>query len=108
MSKSLLFDSLHQWKVCFLSGCKNFAWGLGRIITCIFFGLLSLIRAAWHAVVKLVGKYPNVALGAAIVIGVMIWVLTFVSMRVRAVGAEAQRDSISYEYSQFKSDHGYE
>lgn len=79
-----------------------------RVLTSIFFGIVSLLVWLWRSAVSLVGRFPNIALGAFIVIACLVWVLTFVSMRVRAVGAEHQRDSVSWEYSQFKESHGYE
>ena len=51
--------------------------------------------------VRFTGNYPNIVLGASIVVAVLVWVLTFTSMRARAVGAEHQRDSLSYELSKF-------
>jgi hypothetical protein len=51
--------------------------------------------------VRFTGKYPNIVLGAAIVVVALVWVITFASMRARAVGAEHQRDSLSYELSKF-------
>lgn len=105
--KELLFDSWHQWKVCFLSGCKKAAWGIGRIITCLLLGVLSVIRWLWRLLVGFVRREPAISVGAFVVMACLVWVVTFVSMRARAVGAEQQRDSISYEYSQFKESHGY-
>lgn len=108
MEKSLIFESWRTWKVCFLSGCKHFAWGLMRIVTCIFLGIASLAFAAWRAMVKFVRNYPDISLGAFIVLAGLIWVLTFVSMRAKTVGAEMQRDSIAWQYKNFKKSHGYE
>lgn len=103
-----LFDSFEQWKVCMLSGLRRFWWGLCRILTCLFFGFLSFLRWVWRLSVRAVAKYPNIALGGFIVLLVAVWLLTFVSMRTRAVGAEDALDSLSWEYSQFKEIHGYE
>lgn len=106
--KSFLFDSLRQWRVCIFAGCKNFCWGLVRIISCIILGVLSVIRAVWRVMVGFVRKYPNIALGISIAVCILVWMLTFASMRARAVGAEDQRDSISYQFREFKRSHGYE
>lgn len=106
--KDLLFESWHQWKVCFLAGCKNFAWGTMRIITCIILGVVSIIAWLWKMACLFVEKNAKVALAGFIVIAVLIWLLTFVSMRARAVGAENQRDQIAWQYQDFKNNHGYE
>ena len=45
--------------------------------------------------------YPNIALGGGLVIIAVVWVLTFASMRAKTVGAEHQRDSLSYELSKY-------
>ena len=103
-----LFETWKSWKVCFLSGVKNFLWGLARIVTCIIFGIISLLVWLWNCACRWVGRHPNVALGGFIVVAVVVWVLTFVSMRTRAVGAELQRDSIAWKYQEFKMNHGYE
>lgn len=106
--KDLIFESWHQWKVCFLSGAKNFLWGLWRILTCIFFGILSVIVWLWKRACSWVGKYPNVALGGFICVVVIMFVLMFANNRAKVMGLEAQRDSISYQYQEFKESHGYE
>lgn len=106
--KDLLFENWHQWKVCMVSGLKSFAWGFARIVSCIVLGIVSIFVWLWRFTCKLVGKYPNIALGAFIVIAAIIWLLTFVSMRARAVGAEQQRDFIAWQYQDFKNNHGYE
>ena len=108
MNKSALFDSWHQWKVCFLAGCKEFWWGFIRIISCLILGFVSILRAFWRALVVFVGNNPKVAIGGTIVIAFIVWLVTFASMRARVVGAESQRDSISYTYYQFKIGKGYE
>lgn len=101
MGKSILFDSWHQWKVCFLSGCSKFLWGLLRIITCVFLGILSIIRYLWRLFVAFVRRNPIIAIGGFVAVIIFTWLLTFVQMRSRAVGAEHQRDSLSYELSKF-------
>ncbi len=101
MGKSILFDSWHQWKVCFLSGCSKFLWGLLRIITCVILGILSIIRYLWRLFVAFVRRNPIIAIGGFVAVIIFTWLLTFVQMRSRAVGAEHQRDSLSYELSKF-------
>lgn len=101
MKGYLLFDDFHQWLTCLLAGIKKFCWGVFRIVTCLIGAVLSLLRALWRRVVKFVGMYPNIAVSIALVVIALVWVFTFTSMRVRAVGAEHQRDSLSYELSKF-------
>ena len=90
------------------SGLKKFAWGLMRIITCIILGVVSVIAWLWRCLVRFVGNNPTIAIGGFAVVLVLTWVLTFVNMRARAVGAESQRDSIAWQYQNFKEQHGYE
>jgi len=97
----LLFDDFHQWLTCLLAGVRKFCWGIFRIVTCLIGAVLSLLRALWCRMVRFTGSYPNIVLGAAIVVVALVWVLTFASMRARVVGAEHQRDSLSYELSKF-------
>ena len=96
-----LFDNWHQWKVCFLSGCSKAIWGIGRIITCLLFGILSIIRYLWRLFVAFVRQNPAIAIVGFIIIIILTWLLTFMQMRARTVGAEHQRDSISYELSKY-------
>lgn len=97
----LLFDDFHQWLTCLLAGVRKFCWGIFRIVTCLIGAVLSLLRALWRRMVRFTGKYPNIVLGAAIVVVALVWVLTFTSMRAKVVGTEHQRDSLSYELSKF-------
>ena len=108
MSKSVLFDSWHQWKVCVLAGVKNFGWGMYRIVTCIILGACSLVRAAWNVAVGFVGRHPNISLGVFVVVTSAVWLLMFAQIKATKVGLEAQRDSVAYEFSHFKESHGYE
>jgi hypothetical protein len=55
-----------------------------------------------------VSNNPKVTLCAFVVIAALVWLLTFVKMECRAVGAENQRDSIAWQYQDFKEKHGYE
>ena len=43
--KNLLFDDFRQWRVCLWSGVCKAAWGLLRILTCIIFGVVSIIAS---------------------------------------------------------------
>ena len=108
MKSSLLFDSFHQWVVILTAGLGSLFFGFTRIIYCIVFGFLSIIVWVWQRICRFVSKYPNIALGTFIVLIMLVWLFTFVSMRTRAVGAESQRDSISYEFHLFKKNYGYE
>lgn len=98
--KSLLFESWHQWQVCFLSGCKKAGWGLLRIVTCIIFGLISVIRWLWRLLIKAVGSYPT----AAVIVGcgafLAVFLLTYANNKARLTTAEHERDSLAYELSQ--------
>jgi len=105
--KDLIFESWRQWKVCFVAGVNNFCWGLMRCITCIILGIVSFIVWLWKMACFFVEKNPKIALGGFIVTAILIWLLTFVSMRARAVGAENQRDAIAWQYHDFKTSHGY-
>lgn len=106
--KNGIYESPREWWDNFKDGVVDFGYGLWDIIVSIVMGIVSILVYLWKQAVKLVGKYPNIALGGFIVVASVVWILTFVSLKARAVGAEAQRDSISWEYSQFKMQHGYE
>ena len=108
MANSLLFESFRQWRVCMASGVRNACWGVTRIVTGFILGIVSILVWIWRVCCRFVGKYPNVALGGFIVIVFIVWMLTFVKMRTRAVGAEHQRDSIAWQYQNFKTSHGYD
>jgi len=103
-----LFESWKAWWQAVVSGVRETALGIWHFLSALFFGVVSAIVWLWRKAVGFVGEYPNIALGAFIAITCIVWVLTFVSMRVRAVGAECQRDSIAYQYQTFKEQHGYE
>ena len=98
---NLLFDSWHQWKVCFCEGCKKMVRGLLRIITCVIFGFLSVVRWLWQLFIAFVKKNTAIAIGGFLVVILLTWLLTFIQMRVQVVGTEHQRDSLSYELSKF-------
>ena len=108
MKSSLIFESWHSWWVCFTSGWKKLGWGAGRIVTCIILGIVSLIVAAWRGAVRWVGRYPQAALGAFIVVLLIVMLAMWMSKRATENGLTAQRDSISWQYQNFKETHGYE
>ena len=96
-----MFDSWQSWRVCMLSALKKFVWGLLRLVLFTIGGLLSIIRAVWRACVGFVREYPNIALGGAIVICAIVWLLSFAQGRANLKTAEFQRDSLSYELSKY-------
>ena len=108
MKNSLIFTSWHSWLVCMKSGLKSLGWGFCRIVTCIVLGIVSLIVAAWRAVVRAVGKYPNIALGTFIVVLLIVVLLMWANNRATENGLVAQRDAIAWQYHNFKETHGYE
>lgn len=105
--KDLFFTSWHSWKVCFMSGISKLCWGFMRIITCILLGIVSVFVWLWHMLCDFVGRNPKISVGGFVVIAFLIWMLTFVCMRARAIGAENQRDAIAWQYYDFKTQHGY-
>ena len=103
-----LFDSFYEWRLCVRDAAVHIARGLWMTARVLIMGLASLLRAIWRLLVRWVGSYPNIALGGFLVASLLIWMVTFMLMRARAVGAEEQRDSIAWQYIQFKEQHGYE
>lgn len=103
-----IFMSWQSWKVCFVAGVKNMFWGIMRIITAILWGFVSLLVYLWKQCCCFVRSFPDIALGMFIVISFLAWLITFVYMRSRTVTAENQRDSIAWQYHNFKEKHGYE
>lgn len=102
------FQSFREWRVCVRGAARHLLAGIVGIARAVFVGLGSLLLALWRFLSRQVGRYPSFALGGFIVAVFITWLLTFASMRARAVGAEAQRDVVSYEYATFKEQHGYE
>ena len=94
--KKFLFDNWHQWKVCFLSGCQKFLWGLCRIITCILFGIISI----FVHICKQIGAFCKREPAFAIIIGLigffgLICCVRFLAKeRAARITAEFQRDSL--------------
>ena len=102
------FQSFREWRVCVRGAARHLLAGIVGIARAVFVGLGSLLLALWRFLSRQVGRYPSVALGAFLVAIFLVWMLTFVSMRARAVGAECERDSLSWLYLSFKQNHGYE
>lgn len=105
--KNYLYESREEWSEDFICFVSRFAIGLWKTFCCLFFGIVSVVVWLWKCAVNAVERFPNIALGGFIVVTGIVWVLTFASMRAKAVGAEAERDSISWEYLHFKETHGY-
>lgn len=98
-----LFSDWHQFKVCFLAGCEKFGWGLYRIVTALFFGLLSLIRYLWRLLVKAVAKFPKSTIFVVVVTFALVWGYTYTHMKARLAAAEFGRDSMAYKLSRFEA-----
>lgn len=101
MRKTILFDSWHQWKVCFLSGCSKFAWGLARIVSCIILGVASIICWLWQLLLRAVSRYPVPFVCAAAAACFAAWCLTYVSMKGQVAAAQDNRDSMAYKLRQY-------
>ena len=98
-----LFSDWHQFKVCFLAGCEKFGWGLYRIVTALFFGLLSLIRYLWRLLVKAVAKFPKSTIFVVVVTFALVWGYTYTHMKAKLAAAEFGRDSMAYKLSRFEA-----
>lgn len=105
---TFVFKDFTEWWKYLTKAALHLGKGIARILFAVTFGLTSIVVHLWRKACGFVGKYPNIALGGFIVITGIVWLLTFVSMRSRAVGAECQRDSIAWKYKEFKEQHGYE
>lgn len=101
MDNKLLFENFRQWRVCFCAGVSKMVWGICRIITAIVLGIVSILVWLWRKLIDFVGLNPKFSIITAVIVVVLVWLFTFVNMRARAVGAEHQRDSLSYELSKF-------
>ena len=95
--KKFLFENWHQWRVCFLSGCSKFCWGLWRIITCILFGVVSVFVYMCKQVNAFCRreKVASFIVGTIIVFGVLGWISSFAKERSARINAEHERDSLS-------------
>ena len=109
MRKSkLIFESFNEWWQYIKKSLWYLLKGVTTIILSVVCGVFSFLLYVWRSVCRFIGKYPNIALGGFIAIAAIVWLLTFVKMRHRAVSAEEQRDSIAWQYTDFKQNHGYE
>lgn len=102
MIKNILFDDLHQWKVCFIAGCKEFWWGFARIISCLILGILSIIRWLWRLLVKAVSLYPVAAIVISLMACFFIWLFTYANYKAKLVSAQNERDTMAYRLGQFE------
>lgn len=100
-----MFKSFSSWRTYTEVAIRTFCVGVGCLIVSVVIGIASVFRALWLRSVKFVGNYPNIALGGFLVAITLVWVVTFVRMRARAVIAEDQRDSITWQFSRYKEQH---
>ena len=103
-----MFGTFSEWGRYTCEALTTFVKGLYAMAYAFIAGLVSLFAGLWRSLVYLVGKYPSIALGGFLVAVIIAWLVTFMTMRARAIGAEAQRDSIAWQYTDFKEKHGYE
>lgn len=98
-----LFDSWHQWKVCMLSGLRNAGWGIWRIITCVFFGILSIFRWIGLRIEAFARREPVAMLIVCVLIaGLSLgWIFTFVGSRAEIKSAIWERDSMSVKLDMY-------
>lgn len=101
MKKTILFDSWHQWKVCFLSGCRKSVWGLARIASCIVLGVASIVCWLWRLLLNFVSRHPVPSVCAAAAACFAAWGITYACMRGKVVAAQDSRDSIAYRLHQY-------
>lgn len=99
----LLFDNFRQWRVCLWSGVSKAAWGLLRILTCFVLGIISVFVYISRQIVAFCKReiWASLIIGALVVLICFGWFGTFVKERAARIGAEMQRDSISYELLKF-------
>lgn len=103
-----IFKDFREWRKYLWSAVKHLGKGVARILFAVVFGLTSIVVHLWRKACRFVGKYPNIALGAFIVVVASVWLVMFASNRATIKGLEHQRDSIAWQYDNFKSSHGYE
>ena len=108
MESKWIFGSFSEWLKYLWSAAKKFGKGFARIVFALVFGVCSIFVHVWRAMVRFVGKYPAISLASFFCIVIIVYVLTFVKMRHRAVSAEDQRNLISWQFKEFKKQHGYE
>lgn len=93
-----LFYSFHTWKVCMKAGLDKFLWGFWRIVTGIFFGILSIFAYCGRQIEAFCRREPIAATIIAITFTAMAagWLYTFVQGRAQAVTIQHTADSLSY------------
>lgn len=101
--KQFIFDSLHQWKVCFLAGLGKAGWGIWRILTCIIGGVISILIFCGKEIEAFCRREPIAAMIVSVTIVALTagWIMTFVHGRVAVKTAEYQRDSIGYKLDKY-------
>ena len=104
----IMFESFGTWRDYSRNAIRHLAVGICRVCVSLFVGAASLFRALWRVIVRAVGRHPSIAVCAFLAAVFFAWLLTFMTMRARAVSAEAQRDSLAWQYTAFKESHGYE
>lgn len=108
MESKWIFENFREWWSFTRNGFTKFVIGLAKLMASVVLGIASLAVWLWRKCVSLVGKYPQIALGGFIVIVFCVWLLMYASTKAKIVGLEGQRDSIAWQYKDFKETHGYE
>jgi Na+/melibiose symporter-like transporter len=103
-----IFESFAEWWLFTRSSFVHLAKGIVRLVLAVVLGMASVMVWLWKTATRWVGKYPDIALGAFLVIICITCVLWFAKFRATKNGLEAQRDSIAWQYQSFKEGHGYE
>lgn len=102
-----MYTTFSEYKSMAVMTWLHLAQGIVGIITTTFIGIASIFYCLWRFLAKSISKYPNLALGAFLLVVFITWLLTFAQMRARAVGAEDRCANISWQYQDFKEKHGY-
>lgn len=105
---SYIFKDFTEWRKYLTKAAMHLCKGIARMAFAVVFGIVSVFIHLWRAACRFVGKYPNIALGGFIVVVAFVWIVMFASNRATVKGLEAQRDSITWQYQNFKESHGYE
>jgi len=105
---TFVFKDFTEWWKYLTKSALHLVKGMARILFAVVFGLTSIVVHLWRKACGFVGKYPNIALGAFIVVVAFVWIVMFASNRATIKGLEHQRDSIAWQYQNFKESHGYE
>ena len=100
---NIIFENWHQWKVCFLSGIRKASWGIWRIVTCILYGILSVLYFVFRQICAFCRRESIAAAIIGVVFFVMSvgWISTFMDGRVKVRNAEYQRDSMSIKLDKY-------